>query len=301
MADQIKSLLADVTKLKLAITEFKPFFKEYKKCDVYNTTIDEPFHKIWLKTPKLKTLTSPVFKEVLNRDIRIEISLTTTESRKFIDDIEKIENTISSNLNIPYRSSIKKINDHSAVITLKTPVENNKYCFKCFGLNNEKMDFKDVIRNDKITGYIELTNVWVKDDELGFNWGVLQVKMYQTFDFSKCLFGDENHTEEIVIKPKIITPLVQKPIDNQIKPPIMTGFIPTKEALLEMRQKLKSGFVPKTTSETSEIKNKQVKNITNLNIEEMLLEAELEGAEINEMMIWTDKKYDKFTKLITKN
>lgn len=293
-SEKIKRLITKNDNLNLIVTKPHKFFKEYMKSDVYNKDIDEPLHKIWLKTPKIKVLHNTSFNNTLNKDIGLGLAPMTNEIKKFIEIISKIESHVSKVLEINHKSSLKKINDYMTIFNIKTPIVNNKFNFKCYEPDNKIMDFKDIRKGDKLSAFIELKDVWIKNDELGFNWTILQAKTYKVFDFSKCLFDDECSVPiETNVTPPPPPPLNNfltnynseySKINNDNKQITKNNFIPTKEDLLNMKNKLKK---------TNNSNNKINKYEEHIDINSFLLNAELDQTTFQDEQKKINKKYKK--------
>jgi len=309
-SDRIKKLLTTSKNLNLIVTKPIKFYKEYKKCDVYNPEIQEPLHKVWLKTPCAKTLNSAKFKDDLCRDISLGLAPMTKEIKIFCNKIKKIESFIAGKLNKKHKSSIKKLNDYMVVTNIKTPNSKNKFNFNCYDPDNRKLDFGDVEKGEKISGYIELSEVWLKGDEIGFNWSFLQCKIYNTFDFNKCLFDDEGEVP-------VNMPIPPPPIFNNFAPlpppmPVFNNtnknnnnnnnnesekkvsrFIPTAQDLLGAINKLKS------TKDTDLNKDSNKDNQDSLldNFDQDLLDKELDCVELEDDLDKDNKKVEEYSNL----
>lgn len=315
-SNRIKSLLTNTKNLNLVITKPKKYYGEYKKSDIYNPEINEPLHKVWIKTPYAKTLSSSSFKNDLAKDLSIGFSPITKDVRIFMTKIKKIESFIASKLNMDYKPSVKKLNSYMAVMNLKLQSNNNRFSFNCYDPDNKKLDFSNVNKGEKISGYIELSDVWVRDDEIGFNWSILQCKVYRVFDFTQCLFDDEGDVpnEEIILSqpppPPPMPNFMSNTNNNYTPPPTnlfnnncnntqltqkpIKKFMPSSQDLLSAISKLKS---VKNNNENENENNININNeIEIINPDEFnikLTEAELDCIEFDEDEDEQDKIYSK--------
>jgi hypothetical protein len=174
---------------------------KYKKINVYNRSITTPLQKIWLKTPKMK-----IFKPTFNpnndgKSVSLTILLgpNTANIKKFKNFIKKLEQRIASLLDLTndqsIRSSIRSVDGFPDNFTVKMPYVKEGNCyeflFHAYNDENKRVSVKTLDSGTYVSCYIELTDVWISDVEFGFNWNVLQMKLYPEFDFSRCLFVDD--------------------------------------------------------------------------------------------------------------
>ena len=215
--------MADITKLVTSYLEddlsglvcSEPMFHglNYKKVNVYNKSIDAPLHKIWLRTPKMKIF-KPTFNllgEGKNIPLSILLSPNVGNIKKFRLFIRKLEKKISSLIkltvdqdneykNHKIKSSIRTNNNFNDNFVAKMPCEKvddcHEFLFHIYNNQNKRVSIKSLDSGTYVSTFIELSEVWISDSEFGFNWKVLQMKLYPEFDFSQCLFDDEEVEDE---------------------------------------------------------------------------------------------------------
>jgi len=292
VSSKIKKLLTDPKNdVEIVFDEIKPSINGYYKMEVFNKNIKSPLQKIWFKIPQGKLLNNLHYGSSLANTLKIAYASNITEQKKMILCIKKIEKVIKKHIETEFplakiKSSVKKINDYMSIIYLNAPSKNGKFNFLCYDENNEKISSDDAISGCLASAYIELSDIWISSDKFGFNWNILQLKTYPVFDFTRCLFDDEE-----VENPKIIPPPPPLPITNAPPLPISiqvaqnakpgqkdTGdlkFIPSAEALLDMRSKLKS-----VKENNKEDDSKYLNN--DLDVNECIISAELEGYRVDE-------------------
>ena len=294
--DKIKKYLTnlDSTALNLYIGDIHIYFNEYQKILIYNKDIDLPLHKILIRTPKVKILNQLSIENNISYRIQIVIAPMTPEKKKFIDFILKIEDIMDSKLNTLFekklnkRSALKEFNDYMAILELKTPLKQKQFGFKCFDLNNDNIDIIDIKNGSYIACYIELSEIWINDDDYGFNWNVMQMKNYGPINFNICLFDDENKEDDInnsivqvipppppplppPIPPIPLMPLLQAPPNPHIQQ--NKSFIPSTEALISMKNKLK-----------------KVQSINKLDV--ILSQVELDNKQLKKVLQKHDDEYE---------
>lgn len=106
---------------------------------------------------------------------------------KFYVEFEKfVEKTIKKKFskNFKYKfpkfkpSVYKKNNSSFLSINLPFNIHDNSKFYKCKVINplNEKIDIKEIGRDDKVSVLLELSDIWMRDDDFGCNWTVLLIK-----------------------------------------------------------------------------------------------------------------------------
>jgi len=199
----MNELLTDYTSDNLDIvrSDVQNYGPKYKKINIYNRSIATPLQKVWLKTPKMK-----IFKPTFNPNndgksvtLTILLAPNTANIKKFKNFIKKLEQKVASLIDLTndqsIRSSIRSAEGFPDNLTVKMPYIKEGGCyeflFHIYNSENKRISIKTLESGTYISCYIELTDVWISDVEFGFNWNVLQMKLYPEFDFSKCLFVDE--------------------------------------------------------------------------------------------------------------
>lgn len=181
----------------------------YQKMNIYNTRINSPLQKIWIRTPKLKifrSFGSPNDRFKQSMPLLLLLNNTDPDVKKLLSFIKKLEIKItkivkqeSNNIKIKPRSAIRTIDSFSnsfTVLAVNMPFHkvNNCYEFKfhIYNHNNKRVNVDQLTTGMFAALYLELTEIWVGQSNFGFNWSVMQLKLYPDFNFSKCLFLDEN-------------------------------------------------------------------------------------------------------------
>lgn len=187
----------------LVITDKLYHGSSYKKINVYNKLIKTPLQKIWIRMPKVKIFKSTIGLFLDQKSIPLSVYLAPNigKVRKFRVFIKKLERKIKKLLGFKNlgKSAIKKLDNFPDIFTVKMKSEkvNNCHEFKFHVYNNfnKRVNLTTLKSGTYISAYIELSEVWINGDDFGFNWSVLQMKVYPEFDFTKCLFLDETDCE----------------------------------------------------------------------------------------------------------
>lgn len=200
-------------------SKIKELLTDYKNCDlnniscqinnigrrilVYNSNITEPLQKIWIYIPKCKIM-SLFSKDTILSATKIVFSSRDDDIKKLQEFIFNLENKIiditkqSHNFDhLEVKRSIQTSCIFPPIMSIQFPLSRNKLTneLKCdmyiFDSSNLKIDHSELKKNDCISSYIELTDVWTNDKSIGFNWNFLQIKILDDIDFTKCLFEEE--------------------------------------------------------------------------------------------------------------
>jgi len=175
--------------------------QKYKKLHIYNRHIKTPLQKIWLQTPQLKVF-KPSFNNANQLSVQLSVILGPTKGdiKKFYMFIKKLERKVDSivksllDKKMKMKSSIKSAEKFPPIMTLRMPCQKVNSCYE-FAFNiynnyNKRVTLDIITPGTYTTSFIELSEIWISDTEFGFNWSVLQMKLYPEFDFTKCLFDD---------------------------------------------------------------------------------------------------------------
>lgn len=201
ISEHITNLADDLSEIKL--TEPMYHGQNYKKMDAYNNKINIPLQKIWLKLPKVKIF-KPTFgylKDKKSIQLTVILSPNVGEIKKFKLFIKKIERKIKNIMksNNTLRSSIRS-SKFDNIFDIKMPCHKFNDCyefdFHIYNCNNKRISLHNLNSGTYITAFIELSEVWTNDSNIGFNWKILQMKVYPEFDFTKCLFEDDDISSE---------------------------------------------------------------------------------------------------------
>jgi hypothetical protein len=180
----------------------------YLSVDVYNNNINIPLTKIILLSPYLR-----IFRNSLritdNMQYTIPLNVIVGENTNKIKSfrlfIKKLERQITDHIfsKIKKRKvkySIKKLNKELAeTMTINLPFTKKNNCyefsFNIYDQNNSRVGIDQLNYGLTARSCIELDNVWIRDDKIGFNWVVKQMKICPNIDFTKCLFDEDEMTE----------------------------------------------------------------------------------------------------------
>ena len=208
MSETITNYLTSPDDKLTNISIEKQYNDKYSKYDIYNhinintsadTEInhDNIYQKIWLLTPKLK-IYSVINKmyDKFNYSMPFKLILfnNNPEHKRLILFIKRLERKINLDLkksinNIKNKSSLEN-KENYVVFSCLMPINNGELTFHIYNANNYRISLDELKSKLDTRVYLELTNIYIKDNFIGYNWTVLQMKVYPGFDFSKCLFDD---------------------------------------------------------------------------------------------------------------
>ena len=212
--EQIKNTLKKIVDHKnfnfddIIFDSIIPYHQKYQKINIYNKGIKEPFQKIWLKTPKVRVSTTfSLNLEQIKKACPLYVNFDKfdEEYKKFYEFVAKLENKmedhVKSNLkeDITFRSSISNTNYPQMSLQMPFIKKNNniEFMFQIYNHRNKKINLKSLEGNAYISAFIELTDIWIDGQKFGYNWNILQMKIYPQLEFTRCLFIDEE--EEIIV------------------------------------------------------------------------------------------------------
>lgn len=160
--------------------------------------------KYWLKSPRLKLFrdTIPLNRKFKNSiPLSVLLNIEDSEVRRFRNYIKKLERSIIKTINKKkkYLYSVKKIyDDLPEVFNMKMPfekVENSlQFNFQIYN-KSRRVNIDKLMAGNNIAVFVELSNIWISNDKMGFNWNVLQMKVYPKYDFGNYQFSDEEDDE----------------------------------------------------------------------------------------------------------
>jgi len=291
MDNRIDDLLTpfDDNFANLMVDGLQSHYQDYQKINLYNTSITVPLHKIWVRTPKLRILKTPFLNEKTKFSTSIEFIIYRENEEQglfytFVDKLEKKVRRLLKGIidKQKMRSCIRSLNDTCFIINIKCPINSTtgKFNFGVYNGKNRQVDPKNsLISGVNISSYIELTEIWVNDKEFGFNWNILQMKVYPDFNFSKCQFTDDpiidiDDSNEIVQTPikYIPPPPIMRNINDDHRipapppppPPVQKKgavFIPSSDMLIKMKNLLKPVSSDNKGEMTEEEFNKELEKI----------------------------------------
>lgn len=180
------------------------YSQKYQKINIYNSKINIPLQKIWIKTPKLKILNKVFISDKYNNQtisMKIVLGPSTKKINNFINFIDIIEDKVEEivkkhNNNIIKKSSISFKDSFPPIMTLKLPykkMDDNsiEFVFHIYNHKNKRINIDNIEGGIYASAFIELSDIWINGDYFGFNWNVLQMKLYPVFNFNKNLFSSE--------------------------------------------------------------------------------------------------------------
>lgn len=184
--------------------------KNYKKLNVYNKGIKEPLQKLWLRLPQLKVFKPVItslgkYKNVKSLPLFVMLSPLTGKTKKFVSFIKKLENKVErfilqeTGRNLKPRSSINSNDNLPDTMMLKMPFEKGGSCvdfsFHIYNGDNKRVSLDVIDSGTNVSAFIELSDVWIGKEEFGFNWNILQLKVYPEYNFNKCMFIDDEYSQ----------------------------------------------------------------------------------------------------------
>lgn len=261
----IKSHLTDINDgmIYLVTDNIKPYISNYKKMNIYNKNLKYPFHKIWLKTPKMKV--SNVFVSEKNKQVGLlHVSLYNTDNeteklQNYLVQLEEYIGTIIDKDNeLVCKSNVNYLYGAFPTLTLQLPIEkiiDKNIILSChiYDENNQRVNYNQVTNEHLVEAYVEVSDIWIRPGEYGINLKVLQMQTSIDFNFNICLFQDEDNVfmNEYIPPPpnfishdKIPSPPHQSH-NNQLNKnsfddtPKSMSFIPNANQLIEMRKNLR--------------------------------------------------------------
>lgn len=247
-----------------------------KTLNIYNNSIYY-MQKIWIRTPILKIFrpmylpTDKCKKSVpltlLLNDMVPEAIYLHTFIKRLELKITKQVKLITNNNKLKNKSALKNIENFPPIFNVNMPfnkLENGyEFNFHIYNAANQRINIES-IKNGKSTSlYLELTSIWINDTHFGYNWNIMQMKLYPELEFNKCLFDDEevinnapsecyhclycpnNHIRTLFNQPCYI-PLVTKVSTVPVPPPMPKtvpvfskekSYVPTVSDILSIKLK----------------------------------------------------------------
>jgi hypothetical protein len=182
------------------------YFGDYKKINIYNKKIKIPLQKIWIKTPKLKVFAPVLYIKNAKKNIPLTFILSPNSGDiatlyTFIKRVERkcgvLVKTITGNKKLKPKSILKQNDGFDPLMTVRMPLEIVGDCYE-FGFNvynhmNKRVSIRTIESGIQVSSFLELTDIWYNEETLkyGFNWNVVQMKIYPEMSFAICLFDDD--------------------------------------------------------------------------------------------------------------
>lgn len=291
----ITKCLTDINDKKMDIisSELQYHYASYKKINIYNRKIKIPLQKIWIKTPTVKIFgTSFNRKMSKSNQLTVLLSPNMGEIKSFYFFIKRLEKKIKPilktmiNEDVKFRSCLSKKDNFDPLMNINMPCEKigdcHEYLFQIYNQYNKRILINELKNGSYTSSFIELSEVWIKDNKAGINWNVLQLKVYPEFNFTKCYFDNDvkeevqdknnecfhclycpnahvrthycNNTNNnnIFNKPQILNITKQQTFNKKITKQIVKkkeepmrpiSFMISKDALLDIKSKLKKSKI----------------------------------------------------------
>lgn len=262
----IKSHLTDINDgmIHLVTDNIKPYISNYKKMNIYNKNLKYPFHKIWLKTPKMKV--SNMFVSEKNKQVGLlHVSLYNTDNdteklQNYLVQLEEYIGTIIDKDNeLVCKSNINYLYGAFPTLALQLPIEKiieKNIILAChiYDENNERITYNQVTTEHLVEAYVEVSDIWIRPGEYGINLKVLQMQTSIDFNFDICLFQEEDNAfmnGYIPPPPNLInhsrppSPPYQYHLSHKVDKDNFNNtqrsmsFIPNANQLIEMRKNLR--------------------------------------------------------------
>ena len=194
---------------------------------------------IYIKVPKIRLM----YKLGQNnyKQERIVLYPNYDLLQNFIDYIKELEKNIYECIKNKYP------NIELSSILIKNNINNNYSIklnsddkIKLTSTQKQSINIKDFKINNEIELVIKINYLWIKDNKFGINVSIYQIKYYASLEELNINLLDNEIDEQppIIIPPPIknIPPLVK---NIPPPPPIFSKLVPTVDALLNAKSKLK--------------------------------------------------------------
>lgn len=210
-------------KENIIIGNFEYHGKSFVKADVYNNELNEELQKIWIKGPKIKVnkncykissgnnhSKSPLYILLSNRNeeaISLNKFITDTEKFLFNALIKKLNRYVSYEMVLKKKAKKKKHRTNWAnSLIMKSSISqfnkklsptmklNMKYTesesecrefdFKIYNRRNKLMKLSAIKKGSYVIPLFELSEVFLNEISIGFNWNILALKTEPLFLYS---------------------------------------------------------------------------------------------------------------------
>lgn len=239
-----------VTDYNLSVTKNiifdKPQYhsKNYNKIHVYNGDLLDQLQNLqhfWIRVEKLQVY--KIFErsdQYLNRSIRLQV-IVTGRLKRFL---EVFESRIRIRLkNKPGKSALCTItegDENISVFVINIPVlarETDGYG-TIIDNNGLVSTYSCIKSGSSVSALIELSEIWINEEEYGFNWTVMHLRNFIKCDFRKLLFGGQ--VVKTIVSNDGAVRIEEKKVEprNKEKEPKNDGdkrFVPTVDQLLSVR------------------------------------------------------------------
>jgi len=204
-SDDLKNIVHD---------KMQPHSYKYSKINLYNKNIKHNLPKILIKTPKLKIFNnvSPSKSKIIRScPMKLLLAPNVNDVKKFYFFIRKLERKvgfiirkIKKTNNITTKSVLIKNDKFPPIITIKLPLSRKNGCvnfnFHIYNHRNKRVNINVIQSGNYMSAFIELSEIWInQNNDFGFNWNVLQMKIYPQYDLSICQFDDINSDDEDIV------------------------------------------------------------------------------------------------------
>jgi hypothetical protein len=245
------------------------YIAEYgdNKANLYNLHIDNPLQKVWIYIPKCRIYSIYKDKEQNILSLKLVFSTNDEYNKKLFQLLNQIEYVVKQF----YITKLKKELTLKSIISGLPPTMNlslKNTNINLFDKYDNKINVDQLNKLDHVEFYLELISIWTKNDILGFNLNILQMKCLPEIDFNVSLFKSCSpiltpiHVQvSSVQEPKPLPPrilLKEKPKPKE--EPIGICFVPSVHDLKNKLLSLKS-LKKMETSETEPVQEPEKNDI----------------------------------------
>jgi hypothetical protein len=192
---------------ELMTDEIQPFFGNYHKLNLYNFGKNTPLQKLWLRVPKMKVVQSTFQPDKKKSKgflmLNLYVHQQDPDAKKFYFFIRRLEKAVKNILgkdydlkNMKLKSCLKKLKENYTTFTVRLPYsviqDQIVFDFDIYNLKNKKIMQNSIVSGQYAMSIVELSEIWINDNEFSFNFNVVQMKIIPDFDFNKCLFTDSD-------------------------------------------------------------------------------------------------------------
>lgn len=183
-----EQLVVDISsEIKIHYDTLESAGSAFSKINIYNPQIEIPLHKFWFYIENARVL------DISDTKVNIKIALSEISHGKLIKYINQLEDLVSQHLkgltntkhnkNIDFNKSIIYAPNFYPALKFKCTLSTNIY-------NDEDIIIKSLNKNDTVSLYIELANLWI-NNETQTSWAcyqALQIKKNNIYDPKKSMF-----------------------------------------------------------------------------------------------------------------
>lgn len=233
--------------------------------DVYNRDKGFPLQKIWVKLPKVRISYRTNITSSRYINLTVIMGPMVGAVKDCYDLIKNIEQTIkksNANKDGEFKASIKETKSFYPKLIINLPVKEKHFNFTVYDHQNKKIKKNQFDRGDCVSAYLELSHIWVRNEDYGCNWVVKQMKYYPMVDFDVCLFSDE---KPLLLEDEEEVKIVKRPKreisrPHPSRPPLGIASKPIVRAQPKLAQPAPSrGRMPMVIPTAKQLKNMKKK------------------------------------------